>query len=256
MGTQVSAERVKGSGLDWFVRRGTAVQGPYSSARVRHFVLEEKLAFDDEVSADRREWQRLGSVPEVIPLQLRSNGAEYMAEQDATRENDRLRAVRAIVVSALLVIGLTVTVSLMGPPRQEAERDCHARPVPGVDLSGCRLDGMRLTGVALSGASLASASLRAAGLSGADLTAADLRYADLSDANLSYARLVAANLKGADLRRADLTNVVLDDADLRYADLTGARLGGGSLAGARLDSAIWVDGRSCAATPCPPRSNP
>ncbi len=252
----MSVERVKGSGLEWFVRRGTAVQGPYSSARVRHFVLEEKLGFDDEVSADRRAWQRLGSVPEVIPLQMRTDGTEYMAEQYAARENDRVRAMRAIAVSALLVVGLTVMASLTGTSTPEVQRDCNARPVPGVDLGGCRLEGVRMTGAALAGAHLANTSLRAAGLSGADLTAADLRYADLSDANLSYARLVSANLKGADLRRADLTNVVMDDADLSHADLSGARLGGGSLAGARLDSAIWVDGRPCASTACPPRSKP
>ena len=242
----MSSDRKKGSGLEWFIRRGSIVRGPFSSAKVRHFVLEDKLALDDEVSADRQEWQMLGSVPEVIPLQMRSNNADYVAEQDAERKDDHARSIRAIVVTVVVIVGLTVSVSLLGPQKIELQRDCTAVPAPGVYLEGCRLERAMMPGADLAGAQLANTLLREGNLSGADLSDADLRYADLSGADLSYARLASANLKGADLRRADLTNAVFDGADLSYADLGGARLGGSSFSAALLDNAIWTDARPCA----------
>jgi len=247
----MSETRTKGSGLEWFVRRGAAVRGPVSSTKVRHFVLEEKLGLDDEVSADRKEWQRLGSVPEVVPLQMRADDSELAAEQEAERKGDRTRATRAMIVTLLVIVGLTAVVSLVGQPPVESERDCAADPVPGVFLEGCRLAGAQMTGASLIGAHLANASLRGAKLSESDLTDADLRYADLGGADMSYAKLSAADLKGANLRLADLTNAVLDGADLSYADLGGARLGGASLRRVELEGAIWTDGRRCGASDCP-----
>ena len=227
----MSATRAKGSGLQWFVRRGGVVRGPFNSTRVRHFVLEDKLGLEDEVSADRRVWQRLGSVAEVVPLQMRTNDDGMAAEQDAERKGERVRATRAIVVTLLVIVGLTIAVSLIGREPAAIERDCAAAPAPGVFLEGCRLLGAEMTGVSLVGD-------------------ADLRYADLSAADLSYAKLSAADLKGANLRLADLTNADLDGADLSYADLGGARLGGTSLQRIKLEGAIWTDGRRCGSSDC------
>ena len=250
-GIQMSGTRTKGSGLEWFVRRGGAVRGPFNSTKVRHFVLEEKLGLEDEVSPDRLQWQRLGSVPEVIPLQMRLEGNGLAAEQDAERKGDRIRAMRAIVVTLLVIIGLTAGVSLVGQQPADNERDCAAEPAPGVFLEGCSLVRMQMTGASLVGAHLANVSLSGARLSESDLTDADLRYADLSGADLSYAKLNAADLKGANLRLTDLTNAVLDGADLSFADLGGARLGGASLEQVKLDGAIWTDGKRCGPSDCP-----
>jgi len=247
----MSASRSKGSGLEWFIRRGSLVRGPFSSAKVRHFVLEEKIDLDDEVSADREGWLRLGSVPEVVPLQMRTQDNGMAAEQAAERRGDRVRATRAIIVTLLVIIGLTAAVSMVGQKPAEIESDCGAIPAPGVFLEGCRLVEVQMTGAQLVGAHLANSSLRGAKLSETDLTDADLRYADLSGADISYAKLNAADLKGANLRLADLTNAVLEGADLSYADLSGARLGGASFRDVKLDGAIWVDGQRCGVSDCP-----
>jgi hypothetical protein len=247
----MSETRATGSGLQWFVRRGATVRGPFNSTKVRHYVLEDRLGLDDEVSADRQEWRRLGSVPEVIPLQMRTDDNGFAAEQDAVRKGDRIRAIRAIIVTLLVIFVLTAVVSFIGREPVESERDCAAVPVPGVSLEGCRLIGAQMMGVSLAGARLASASLSGANLSGSDLGKADLRYADLGGADMSYANLAAADLKGANLRLADLTNADLDDADLTYADLGGATLGGTSLNQVKLEGAIWTDGRRCGKSDCP-----
>lgn len=247
----MSETRTRGSGLQWFVRRGAVVRGPFNSTRVRHFVLEDKLGLDDEVSADRRDWRRLGSVPEVVPLQLRTEDNGFAAEQDAARKGDRMRAARAMVVTSMLIVALIVAVSFVGREPVQDERDCAAAPAPGVVLDGCRLSGAQMTGASLSGARLANAQLDRAKLTESDLSNADLRYADLNGADMSYANLSGADLKGANLRLTDLTNADLDGADLTYADLSRARLGGASLDRVKFEGAIWTDGGRCGKSDCP-----
>lgn len=241
----------KGSGLQWFVRRGAAVRGPFSSTRVRHFVLEGKLGLDDEVSGDRHDWRRLGAVPEVVPLQMRADDAGLAVDKDVARKAERRGALRAIMVVSLLVVVLTVAVSLIGQEKTVDVRNCAAAPAPGILLDNCRLPAAKMRAASLAGARMANTVLNGADLSESDLTSANLRYSDLTGADVSYARLSDADLKGASLRLADLTNADLTGADLSFADLSAARIGGARLDGAVLNGAIWIDGRRCADGGCP-----
>jgi len=241
----------RGSGLEWFVRRGKAVRGPYSSARVRHFVAEGRLELEDEVSPDRQAWRRVGDVDEVVPPELRGEEAIGAGQDAEQRRQDRYRAIRATLVATLLVATLIVLVLWVGDSGERRERDCSLAPGPGVFLEGCVLSDIDLTGADLVGIGMANAVLARARLGGADLSRADLRYADLSGVDLSYATLSGANLKGANLRGADLTNADLRDADMTFADLSRARLGGARLQGAGLEGALWTDGRRCTASDCP-----
>jgi hypothetical protein len=241
----------KGTGLTWFVRRTCSVRGPFSSAKVRHFVLEGRLQLDDEVSPDQRDWRPLGSVAEVVPLELRADPGELARREAELRRGDRWRVLRAGLVVSVLIVGLVWLVLQVGSSDPGPERDCAAPPSAGVDLEGCRLSGRDLSAADLAGARLLNAVLDGSRLAGANLEGAVLRYANLAAADLSYARLRGADLTGADLRRADLTNADLSGADLRHADLGGARPGGARFDGARLDGALWVDGRACAAADCP-----
>ena len=246
----MAAVKKKGSGLEWFVRRGQSVRGPFSSTRVRHFVLEGKLELDDEVSADRHNWQRLGAVDEVVPLQMRSDTGG-LAGQRPVEKTGNLRAIRGILVATLVIVALTLGVYFAGSPQPEGERDCARPPGPGVHLEGCRLSGADMAQADLKGARLANAILSAARLSGADLSESDARYVDFTGADLSYAQLQKASLKGANLRLIDATNADFRGADMSFADLGGARVGGAQFGGANLEGAIWVDGRPCDAGNCP-----
>jgi hypothetical protein len=246
----VTQQQPKGSGLDWFVRRGRTRRGPYSSARIRHFVLEGQLDLDDQVSADGQVWQRLADVQEVVPLQLRTDDEAGREEAARAQAHDRRRAWRAIAVASTLIVVVVAGVLRVGGP-DAPPIDCASVPSPGVVWEGCRLSGVDLRGAALGGARLANAVLRGARLSGAHLAAADLRYVDLAGADLSYTDLRDADLTGADLRQADLAHADLRGANLAFADLGLARVGGADLAGARLDGAIWLDGRPCQVADCP-----
>lgn len=247
----MSGHKAKGSGLEWFVKRGSTVRGPFSSTRVRHYVLEGKLQLDDEVSADKQEWRRIGQVKEVVPLQMRAEGAELEVEEAVERRGDRLRAVRSIVIAAVLIVALTGLVMLVGQDDPTQERDCGAAPAPGVNYESCRLSGVDLRAASLVGANLSNASLVNAKLSEVDLKQANLNYVDLTSADLSYANLNGASLKGANLRSTDLTNADLSNADLSFADLGAARIGGVRWKGAKFDGAIWIDGVQCEANDCP-----
>jgi hypothetical protein len=245
------ATRAKGGGLEWFVRRGGSVRGPFSSARVRHFVLEGKLQLNDDVSADRKVWRSLGSVDEVVPLQMRGEESPLAMHQDVERAGERRRVARAMVVASSVIVALLLAVSFAGRKGPQEPRNCGAPPAPGVLLEGCRLDGAQMAAAALAGARLSNASLAGAQFAESDLSDADMRYVDLSGADLSYAKLNRAVLKGANLRQADLTNADLVGADLSFADLGGARLGGARLDQAVFVGAIWTDGRGCTAEDCP-----
>lgn len=246
----MAAVRNKGSGLEWFVRRGSAVRGPFTSARVRHFVLEGKLELDDEVSPDKLSWDRIGRVAEVVPLQMRS-GEPGLPTADEVDAAGKSGAGRSIAIALLVVLVLTLGVYFAGQPEETEERDCAAPPVPGLFLEACQLSGVDLRGADLKGARMANAVLAGSILSEADLSDADARYADLSGADLSYAKLNGISLKGANLRGADLTNTDLRGADLSFADLGGAQVGGARFDDAALNGAIWIDGRACASPACP-----
>lgn len=233
---------------EWFVRREGQVRGPFSSARVRHYVLEGRLQMRDEVSNDKITWEILSQVPEVVPSQFRRDG-ELDARALAKHErSERLRAWKGIGVAMGLII-LAIASSLwLGGQGKDVPIDCRAPIAPGVQLHACRLDGIDLTSRDLRGADLTDTSLRNAKLSDANLSNADLGYSALQGADLGYALLQGSRLLGANLRNANLANADLSGADLSFADLSGALLGNARFDNARLDGAIWSDGRHCAET--------
>jgi hypothetical protein len=234
-----------GGDRHWFVRRGTQVRGPHSSARVRHLVLQGRLQLDDEVSPDRAVWRPLGAVAEVVPLQLRRDGQADATALAAHERGERRRAMRGTFAAAALLLLAVGTVLWFGGAPAPPLALCSAPPAPGVNWRSCRLDGLRAPSSDLAGADLSNASLINAVLDDARLSAADLGYVNLAGAALAYANLQGARLVGANLRGADLTHADLSGADLAYADLGAARLGGAVLSGTRLDGAIWIDGRQC-----------
>jgi hypothetical protein len=225
----------------WYLRRSGRQAGPFDSATVRRLLLRRQVELDDEVSLDRKTWQPVATVAEVVPPQLRSGTTPV--EFPTQRRPLPLWGMLGFVLVVGGGIGFAFwwggNVAREGP-------DCHAAPAPGVDWQGCRLTGLQAAGSRLSGLQAQNADLAAAALAAADLSAAQLDYASLRGADLGYAVLRAASLRGADLREADLTRADLSGADLSYAELSGARVTGVILTGTRLDGAIWTDRRTCA----------
>ncbi|MET0065660.1 MAG: pentapeptide repeat-containing protein [Candidatus Thiodiazotropha sp.] len=240
----------------WYVRHEGLISGPHSDARVRQHLLDGSWELSDEISQDKRQWQRMLEVPNVVPLQMRAEAGDASARasidtRDKLSARDRAETRRVPVIPlvvVLLVLAAVVGLSLLLNRQDAADTpECDAPPGPGVNWRNCVLVGVDAGSASLAGANLNSAVLRGARLSATDLSGARLDYADLSSANLSYARLQGASLLGVNLKRADLREADLSRADLRFADFTGSRVQGMLLKGAHLDDAIWVDGRKCAA---------
>lgn len=192
----------------------------------------------------RRRQDRRGPEPEPIQEHRASRKQRLEAPPGGASNLAPGLGWTAILV-AVLAGALFVYRSL--PIVPERHIDCASAPAPGVQWSNCRLEGLGAPGVDLREADADNADLRGAELRGADLRQSNLAYTNLSTADLSYSDLRGARLVGAGLRRTDLSYTRLAGADLSYADLRGANLGGAELADVRLDKAIWLDGRVCAA---------
>ena len=202
---------------------------------------ERRSAEDDDKFKGRRKGERRDDEPELAKKHRLAKTA--LIEE---REKSSFPLIGAAVV-ALLVISVISYGFLIEAPESEPDPDCAAVPAPGINWRNCRMDGVNAEGKDMQGALLNNAVLRGAKLSGIRLNDADLQYVDFSGSDLSYSEMKGAILKGAGLRKADLSYADLSNTDLSFSDLRGANLGGAVMTGARFDSAIWMDGKTCAA---------
>jgi len=235
------------SQLKWYVRRGDQPKGPFLSAKIRHFVLEEKLELTDEVSLDKITWKQIQYELEVMPLSLREDDSEDDRLRFLEKKNNRRKS--WITISVLIMIILGVLWFVVEPPSKDVEQvvNCRAKPETKVNWHGCRMRNIQLSGVDLSHADLGSVQMINTNLTEANLSSANLKYANLSTSNLGYALFTNADLTGANLASTDLTNTDFTGANLSYSDLTKAKLGSAVFEKTNLSGAIWVDGQTCAA---------
>ncbi len=259
---------------EWYVRRGSTIQGPYDIDQLQRYLLLGRVRLTDRASPDGEHWYALTQCAELIPDEMRDLDSEEgrerfeaarraaderQASESATepmpgeRADDlplrlswsrwALLGLAVVVTASLVLVGLYGNVG----SGSVAARDCDATAAPGVNWNYCSKDALVVpSGTNLGGATAVNAVLQRAALAGVSLVNANLAYTDLSDANLRGADLTGADLQGADLRNANLGGVSLVDANLEYADLRGARIEGAQLEGTRLEHAVWIDGRPCA----------
>lgn len=181
-------------------------------------------------------------------LEMEHARTRAMVEDNASRSPSKLIAVVAIVILALVGVGVwlgqdqaTTSGKSIQAGLERKASNCTRPPEPGVSWAGCNYSSASLSGANLSNAMLASAQFVGTNLMGADLTYANIERANLQRANLENAQLLGANLGGANLSGANFRG-----ADLRYAMLTGANVEGAQFEGATLVKATWTDGRVCA----------
>lgn len=262
----------------WYVRRGSSIQGPYDADRIRRYLLLGRVRLTDRISLDGENWLALTQRGELIPEEMRDleseeGRARFEAARRAVDERAheeappgllaegrraedppaRVHALRWPRAGLVALVALAVVLALGGyylelPGGPSIDPDCDAAPAPAVDWSYCVKDGLEVQpGTDLSGLRALNASLRGARIAEGNLRAAELAYADLAGVDLHGSDLGEADLRGANLRDADLRDARLGGADLAYADLRGARLDGADLEGADLGHAVWVDGAPCPA---------
>jgi len=81
-----SRDAMSESDHQWYVRRGSAVQGPYSLSQLRRYLLLGRVRLTDRVSDDGEHWLRITQRPDLIPPEMSDLGTEEgLARYEAAR---------------------------------------------------------------------------------------------------------------------------------------------------------------------------
>jgi hypothetical protein len=74
------------SDRQWYVRRGSAVQGPYSLSQIQRYLLLGRVRLTDRVSENGESWTRITQRPDMIPSEMSDLGTEEgLARYEAAR---------------------------------------------------------------------------------------------------------------------------------------------------------------------------
>jgi len=83
----------------WYVQKGSRVQGPFSATEVGRFLLLGRVRNTDRVSRDGEMWEPVTQVPELIPdelldLQSDEGWSQFMRVRSASDERAQTRTVQ------------------------------------------------------------------------------------------------------------------------------------------------------------------
>jgi pentapeptide repeat protein len=214
-----------------------------------------KINLDERDGFDRRQTQ--ATVPDEI-LQKRTQ-ERRISENERDIEYRQLRTLLIKryrqhkeqlfwpLMALFLIMLISLTLALLFPTKlPNPLPNCETPVGPNINWNNCSKAKLDLHHQNFNGSQLRNSKLIGSNLWNSSFIAADLAYADLRFTNLSYSQLQNSSLIGANLKKADLSYADLSNADLSFADLTAANLGGSKLDNTIFDSAIWLDGSTCA----------
>ena len=219
----------------------------------------------DELMESRRRWEderggydrRAQSVAEVESNQRSRGDRRHIeaTEEIKSRQHRHQRteaakrySLRAAMISiVVLVIFVSAYLALYRPSSTQILVDCSAQAAESLNWSYCDLQNLELTDVSLRHSNLQSANLTGAILDGVDLSASDMSFSVLTLAHIDNSQLSSSRIIGVSFRNSMINNTKFDNSDLTYADFSNAEFNNVSFEGARLDYAIWLDRRRCAA---------
>ena len=156
-----------------------------------------------------------------------------------------LSAVAILILAVITFIGFYL--ALYKPAATQEPADCSVLPAEGINWSYCDLQNRRLQNISLRRSNLQSSNMTGARLDGADLSGAEMSFSVLTLARIQHSNFSGSRMIGVSFRNSLIENVNFKNSDLTYADFTNAELSNVEFGGARLDHAIWVDQRRCAA---------
>ncbi len=256
----------------WYIRRGEVIRGPFTEAKIAHYLLHGRIKKNDELSQDRKKWQFSSEFPQLLPLMLQdaSDDAfqrqQLMARKQWERQRELSRnesrylpllteidgdsvevtvldggeAVSA-VASGLneknplnrMLVGC-VTFSLLAAMGVMIYLNSPEPEVGGIDCTVSASPKVNWSNCQMAAARLPNVDLSGALMKNMNLSRADLRGSQLMGANLSFSNLSAGLLNDADVRQATLVGANLSGADLEGAVFDGADLSYADFGGANL----------------------
>ncbi|MCW8920939.1 MAG: pentapeptide repeat-containing protein [Sedimenticola sp.] len=270
-------EKEKSKQKLWFIRHENQVKGPYPSGSVRRFVLLGRVLMQDQVSPDRKSWQQVSDVPDVVPPEVRKaliEGdsekliASRMREDERNGRERRVSADDAEFKKRRKGERRQAELEIMQHHR-EAKTDLlerqQKRPFPIVgagvvtvlvllvvglgiylgapesisdpDCAAKPSPGVNWRNCKLDGMQLDAAELDGVLLNNGSVRRANMTGSKLNNGDLQYVDLSDTDLSYAELKRASLKGATLRNTDLSYADLTGTDLSFADLTGANLGGA-------------------
>ncbi len=253
----------------WFVRRAESIKGPFPSGTLRRFILLGRVLPSDQVSTDRKSWQSVMDVPEVVPPEVRKAAAEgnlydvlpaklredersgverrgkeedikYANQRRGQRRQDESERIKRHQLAKTQLIelykkrktpylGLLVVSVLVTISMGVGLYISSPSVVSDPDCNATAAPGVNWRSCRLDAVSYESANLQ-----GSILNSSILRMAKLSGAVLSRSDMQYADLSGADLSYAELAYVKMKGINLQNADLTNANLSNSDLSYANL----------------------
>ncbi|MBL1293589.1 MAG: pentapeptide repeat-containing protein [Thiotrichales bacterium] len=193
------------------------------------------IASDQRNSGDRRDDEEYEQI-------------EKRQQRSQRKPNARMYSLKVVAIpifAVMMFIGFYLV--LYKPPAIQDPIDCSIGAAEGVNWSYCNLQNIDLQNVSLRHSDLKSSNLTGARFIAVDVSASDLSFSLLTRTRISDSSFSSSRMIGVSFRNSLINNVKFIDSDLTYADFSNAEFINVDFSGARLDHAIWIDRRRCAA---------
>ncbi len=265
----------------WFIRRSDSIRGPFPSGTLRRFMLLGRVLPSDQVSLDKKEWQSVMHVPEVVPPEIRKAAAEgklyevlpvrlgederkgverrskeedlkYKNKRKGQRRKDESELIKRHQLSKTQLIeqykirripylGFLVVSVLVFVSVGVGLYLGSPDVIPDPDCSSGAAPGVNWRSCRLDAVSYESANLQGAVLNSAVLRMAKLSGSDLNNADMQYADLSGSDLSYSEISEAKMKGINLQNADLTNVDLTNSDLSYANLQNSKMGGAK-IDG--------------
>ncbi len=257
----------------WYIRRGEQVQGPFPEALICRYIVLGRIRDDDALSLDGHYWRQLHELPELIEeTRALTDVTGSASEDDVNWREERAKAAlrwlddrkspdpRGARDEAKVTDGQDRRAGVERRLTPEAVEHHVYRENRALFEAWNRMRQQRygwaaafvsLFALLVLGAAMFMQPVRPVkvglNIHKVDCTIPAARGVDWSGCSKDGELLVGVDLRGAELLGTSLKSARLRYADMTQANLERANLAGADLTGARLGSAVWVDGRVCAA---------
>ncbi len=241
----------------WYTRRSGKIKGPFPSGTLRRFILVGRVKPTDQISLDRKRWQGVMEVPEVVPPEVRKAADE--GNLDAVlptqlREDERDGRERRLDNAKDFADQRKGQRRREEPELVQRHRNAKSelrklsnkrRRTPYLGVVAISLLILVLIGVglyigrpdAIPDPDCSAKAGPGVNWRNCRLDAVRSESVNLEDANLNSTILRRAKFSGSIFNRADMRYADLSGSDLSYAEFSDTRMIGINLQGADLTNA-------------------
>ncbi len=242
----------------WFIRRSNKIKGPFPSGTLRRFILLGRIQPTDQVSMDRKNWQQVMDVPEVVPREVRKAAAEghldevlpiHLGEDERTgverRRKEKAKAYDNLRKGQRRKDEPELIQRHRNAKQELLREEKKSRRTPYLGVIASAILVVLLIGVGLyigAPSAIPDPDCNAKAAPGVNwrscyLEAVSSESANMEGAILNSSIMRSAKLSGTVFKQADMQYADLSGSDLSYAEFNSARMKGINLQNADLTNA-------------------